>query len=120
LQFFSCISADQFASCSSLCDTADPNATQTFAACVESAQVGQCEGVDCYYAFDTSAQPGPTPKQVSDCKQSCSNLAFFHCITGTEAASCASACETYTKAEIEAFLICTTNPTDCSGVAQCL
>ena len=120
LQFFSCISAETFESCVGLCMTADAGKKDTFTSCVESAGATQCQAVDCYYQFDPNAVPGPTPQQIADCKQSCSDLAFFDCISGSEAAACASACDTATKAEIEAFLICTMDPTDCAAAGECL
>ena len=93
---------------------------ETFASCVESGSVDQCQAVDCYYQFDPNAMPGPTPQQVADCKMSCQELGFFDCISGAEAAQCAASCDTMTKAEIEAFLVCTVDPTDCNAAAGCL
>jgi hypothetical protein len=120
LQFFDCIDAGTFSTCMSLCSSAETSKKDTFSSCVESASVDQCQAVDCYYQFDESAVPGPTPKQIADCKKSCADLAFFDCITGTDAAACNAACDTSTKQEIEAFLACTADPTDCAAAAQCL
>ena len=120
LQFFDCIDAQTFTTCTALCMSADSTKKETFASCVESGQVGQCQAVECYYEFDENAEAVPTPQQLAECKQHCEDLAFFDCISGADAASCAATCDTYTKPEIEAFLICTASPSDCISAAECL
>jgi hypothetical protein len=119
LQFFDCIDASTFTTCTGLCTSADATKKETFVSCVGSASVGECQAVDCYYQFDENAEPSPTPQQLADCKKSCEDMAFFDCISGADAASCAAACDTLSKAEIEAFLICTSSPTDCTSNVEC-
>jgi hypothetical protein len=119
LQFFSCIDAATFDDCSALCKTASADDKGTFASCVSSGDVTSCDAVDCYYTFDPSAVPGPTPQQIADCKMTCEQLGFFDCLSGAEAAQCAASCDEATKEVIEGFLICASDPTDCAAAAEC-
>ncbi|MEJ7731453.1 MAG: hypothetical protein WKG00_19835 [Polyangiaceae bacterium] len=119
LQFFSCIDAATFDDCSAVCMTASAEDKSTFASCVGSGGVTQCDAVGCYYTFNPEAVPGPTPQQIADCKMSCESLGFFDCLTGTEAASWAASCDEATQEVIEGFLICTADPTDCAAAVEC-
>lgn len=118
---FACISATETSNCVSLCNTAQAATRDTFSACVMGQQLSNCSAVGCYYTFNPNAPHGPTPQQVTDCKQACDDLATFSCITPDQQTTCRDTCAAETSgSKIDDFVACVrSSATDCNTSATC-